>query len=84
LQRGTLGVRQERYGEAELHRVAPNRNRREGDIQLSGSRAAGEINTVRNSRVLGSASSALTMDTATTSSPKIAADAPVLAMKKLS
>src|SRR5437667_10715790 len=45
LQRGTLGVRQERYGEAELHRVAPNRNRREGDIQSSGSKAAGEISS---------------------------------------
>jgi hypothetical protein len=41
-------------------------------------------NTVRNSRVLGSASSALTTDTATTSSPKMAADAPALAMKKFS
>ena len=41
-------------------------------------------NTVRNSRVLGSASSALTTDTATTSNPKIAADAPALAAKKLS
>src|SRR5215470_10074758 len=43
LQRGTLGVRQERYGEAELHRVGPSRKGREGDIQLSGSKAAGEI-----------------------------------------
>jgi hypothetical protein len=41
-------------------------------------------NTVRNSRVLGSESSALTTDTATTSNPKIAADAPALAEKKLS
>jgi len=41
-------------------------------------------NTVRNSRVVGFASSALTTDTATTSNPKMAADAPVLAMKKFS
>jgi hypothetical protein len=41
-------------------------------------------NTVRNSRVVGSASSALTTDTATTSNPKMAADAPALATKKLS
>jgi hypothetical protein len=41
-------------------------------------------NTVRNSRVVGSASSALTTDTATTSNPKMAADAPALALKKLS
>jgi hypothetical protein len=41
-------------------------------------------NTVRNSRVLGFASSALTTDTATTSKPNMAADAPALAMKKLS
>jgi hypothetical protein len=41
-------------------------------------------NTVRNSRVVGSASSALTTDTATTSNPKMAADAPALAPKKLS
>ena len=39
-------------------------------------------NTVRNARVLGSASSALTTDTATTRSPKMAADAPALATKK--
>jgi hypothetical protein len=37
LRHGTAGIRQERYGDAELHRVAPDRNRREGDIQLSGS-----------------------------------------------
>jgi hypothetical protein len=43
LQRGILGVRKERYGEAELHCVAPRRNRREGDIQLSCWKAAGEI-----------------------------------------
>jgi hypothetical protein len=41
-------------------------------------------NTVRNSRVLAFASSALTTDTATTSNPKMAADAPALAMKKFS
>ncbi|MGO9822803.1 MAG: hypothetical protein ACLPTJ_19420 [Solirubrobacteraceae bacterium] len=41
-------------------------------------------NTVRNSRVVGFASSALTTETATTSNPKMAADAPALAMKKLS
>ena len=41
-------------------------------------------NTVRNSRVLGSASSAFTTDTATTSNPKMAADAPALATKKFS
>ena len=41
-------------------------------------------NTVRNSRVVASASSALTTDTATTSSPKMAADAPALATKKFS
>jgi hypothetical protein len=41
-------------------------------------------NTVRNSRVVGSASSALTTDTATTNKPKMAADAPALAMKKFS
>jgi hypothetical protein len=41
-------------------------------------------NTVRNSRVVGFASSALTTDTATTSNPKMAADAPALVMKKLS
>jgi hypothetical protein len=40
--------------------------------------------TVRNSRVVGSASSALTTDTATTSNPRMAADAPALATKKLS
>jgi hypothetical protein len=40
--------------------------------------------TVRNSRVVASASSALTTDTATTSKPKMAADAPALAMKKFS
>jgi hypothetical protein len=40
-------------------------------------------NTVRNSRVLGSESSALTTDTATTSNPKMAADADALALKKL-
>jgi hypothetical protein len=40
--------------------------------------------TVRNSRVVGSASSALTTETATTSNPKMAADAPALAVKKLS
>jgi hypothetical protein len=40
--------------------------------------------TVRNSRVVGSASSALTTDTATTSNPRMAADAPALALKKLS
>jgi hypothetical protein len=33
---------------------------------------------------VGSSSSALTTDTATTSNPKIAADAPALAVKKLS
>jgi hypothetical protein len=33
---------------------------------------------------VGSASSALTTDTATTGNPKMAADAPELAMKKLS
>ena len=43
LQRATAGVRQERRGEAELHGVAPGRNRREGDIQPSGPKAAGEI-----------------------------------------
>jgi len=42
-QRGTLGVRQERYGEAELGWVGPRRNRCEGDIQRSGSRAGREI-----------------------------------------
>jgi hypothetical protein len=41
-------------------------------------------NTVRNSRVVGFASSALTTDTATTRSPRIAADAPALVVKKLS
>jgi hypothetical protein len=41
-------------------------------------------NTVRLSRVVESVSSALTTDTATTSNPKMAADAPALAMKKLS
>jgi hypothetical protein len=41
-------------------------------------------NTVRNSRVVGFASSALTTETATTSNPKMAADAPVLAMKRFS
>ena len=41
LQRGTLGVRQQRYGEAKLRRVGHNRNRCEGDIQLSGSKAPG-------------------------------------------
>jgi hypothetical protein len=41
-------------------------------------------NTVRLSRVVGSVSSALTTDTATTINPKMAADAPALAMKKLS
>jgi hypothetical protein len=40
--------------------------------------------TVRFSRVVGSESSALTTDTATTSNPKMAADAPALAMKKFS
>jgi hypothetical protein len=40
--------------------------------------------TVRNSRVAGFASSALTTDTATTSNPRMAADAPALAMKKFS
>ena len=40
--------------------------------------------TVRRSRVAGFPSSALTTDTATTSNPKMAADAPALAMKKLS
>jgi len=40
--------------------------------------------TVRNSRVVGFTSSALTTDTATTSNPKMAADAPALVMKKLS
>jgi hypothetical protein len=38
--------------------------------------------TVRLSRVVESESSALMTDTATTSNPKIAADAPALAMKK--
>jgi hypothetical protein len=37
---------------------------------------------VRRSRVAGLPSSALTTDTATTSNPKMAADAPALAMKK--
>jgi hypothetical protein len=41
-------------------------------------------NTVRSSRVVGFASSALTTDTATTSNPKRAADAPALVLKKLS
>jgi hypothetical protein len=41
-------------------------------------------NTVRNSLVVESSSSALTTDTATTNNPKMAADAPALAMKKLS
>jgi hypothetical protein len=41
-------------------------------------------NTVRNSRVVGFASSALTTETATTSNPRRAADAPALAVKKLS
>src|SRR5262249_12813120 len=45
LQRGTVGVRQERYGEDELHRVAPSRNQREGDIQPSGPKAAREISS---------------------------------------
>ena len=40
--------------------------------------------TVRNSRVVGFSSSALTTDTATTSNPKMAADAPALVLKKLS
>jgi hypothetical protein len=40
--------------------------------------------TVRNSRVVGFASSELTTATATTSNPKMAADAPALAMKKFS
>jgi hypothetical protein len=40
--------------------------------------------TVRRSRVAGFPSSALTTDTATTSNPKMAADAPALAIKKLS
>jgi hypothetical protein len=40
-------------------------------------------NTVRNSRVVGFSSSPLTTDTATTSNPKMAADAPALAVKKL-
>jgi hypothetical protein len=136
LQRGTLGVGQERDGEAELHRVARNRNRREarfslllrelgekfparfalGISRLVASRPMVAIamlgsprttgppvkatietkkmstrttnalpaNTVRNSLVVGSASSALTTDTATTSNPKMAADAPALAMKKFS
>jgi hypothetical protein len=43
LQRGTMGVRQEGYGEAKLPGLGPNRDRREGDIQLSGWQAAGEI-----------------------------------------
>ena len=43
LQGGAPGVRQERCAEAELHRVAHDRERREGNIQRSGSRAAGEI-----------------------------------------
>ena len=42
------------------------------------------VNTVRNSRVVGLSSFALTTDTATTSNPKMAADAPALAMKKFS
>jgi hypothetical protein len=41
-------------------------------------------NTVRRSRVAGFPSSALTTDTATTSNPKMAAEAPALAIKKLS
>jgi hypothetical protein len=40
--------------------------------------------TVRSSRVVGFSSSALTIDTATTSNPKMAADAPALVLKKLS
>jgi hypothetical protein len=40
--------------------------------------------TVRNSRVVGFSSSALTTVTATTSNPKRAADAPALVMKKFS
>ena len=40
--------------------------------------------TVRNSRVVGFESSALTTAMATTSNPKMAADAPALAMKKSS
>ena len=49
-------------------------------------RATNELpaSTVRSSRVVGFASSALTTDTATTSNPKMAADAPALVMKKLS
>jgi hypothetical protein len=43
LQCGTLDIREERDGEAELHRVAHNRKRREGQIQLSVSRAGGEF-----------------------------------------
>ena len=134
LQRGTLGVRQERHAETELRRVAPNRDRREGDIQLLAREPAEKFparfalgmsrpvasrptvaivtldrpnttgppvnatietkkistrttyalpaNTVRNSRVVGFASSELTTDTATTSNPKMAADAPALAAKK--
>jgi hypothetical protein len=35
LERGTLGIGQQRHREAELHRVAHNRNRREGEIQPS-------------------------------------------------
>ena len=46
LQRGILGVRQERYGEAELRWVGHSRKRREGDIQLSGSRVGGEISSL--------------------------------------
>ena len=45
LQRGALVVSKERHGEAELHCVAPSRNRCEGDIQLSGAKAAGEISS---------------------------------------
>jgi hypothetical protein len=40
--------------------------------------------TVRSSRVAGFSSSAFTIDTATTSNPKMAADAPALVAKKLS
>jgi len=40
--------------------------------------------TVRFSRVVGFPSSALTTDTATTSKPRMAADAPALATKKSS
>jgi hypothetical protein len=100
-QDGTVGVRQERGGEAELHRVAANRNGREGDIQSSGPEAAGEVPArlaLGTSRLVASrpmtAMARLdnaktteppvraTTDTATTSNPKMAADAPALALKK--